>query len=126
MPLHDLESHHQEQPTFGGSAYFELPTLGTFSTPATEGDKLPFFCNICGKGFTQSGPRRRHIKAVHRMGRAIKCPMCDQYETFRKDTLRQHLHHGHRLGSMDTCPFCGLNHTNLVTHVLEMHKSDAV
>ena len=100
---------------------FSLPSLDVSSSQSSDPPDDRFACDICGKYFAQKAHQNRHMKAVHRLGRVIQCPLCDEYKTFRKDTLRQHLHHGHRLGAQDICPLCGLNHYHVVAHVLEVH-----
>ena len=78
-------------------------------------------CTICGKLFSQAGHQKRHMQTVHKLGNKMKCPLCNRYETVRRDVLRQHMYAVHTLNYATACPICGIMHTDITHHVLRNH-----
>lgn len=56
-------------------------------------NKLPYFCSICGQGFTEKDHFEGHMNR-HNNFKAHKCPHCSHEFTY-KTSLRRHIRHRH-------------------------------
>ena len=87
-----------------------------------------FDCEICGKSFSHSRHRDRHVASVHKTGKRLKCPLCPVHNNGRKDNMRTHLRkvHGFLPEHEGTCPVCMLTMSNLLEHMVNDHVMDDV
>ncbi|XP_012941397.1 zinc finger protein 236 isoform X16 [Aplysia californica] len=65
-----------------------------------HGDRMPFTCRLCGKGFLSHSGRSHHLKAHE--GRKFSCPICDS-KFKQKAHMRTHLKGIHKVAQ---CPKC--------------------
>jgi len=56
-------------------------------------NKLPYFCSVCGQGFTEKDHFEGHMNR-HNNFKAHKCPHCSHEFTY-KTSLRRHIRHRH-------------------------------
>ena len=82
-----------------------------------------YSCNLCPKTFKQCGHRDRHLASVHKMGKQLQCPLCDNYETARKDSVRKHMRtvHGIDAEIEGECPICNGMFINVLGHLMCEH-----
>uniref|UniRef100_A0A0B6ZLT3 C2H2-type domain-containing protein n=2 Tax=Arion vulgaris TaxID=1028688 RepID=A0A0B6ZLT3_9EUPU len=65
-----------------------------------HGEKMPYTCNLCGKGYLSTSGLSRHMQS-HK-GKTFMCPICDSKFT-QKFTVKSHLRTVHGLDQCINC-----------------------
>merc|ERR1712080_236072 len=83
----------------------------------------PYYCETCGKCFSQKSNVKQHIEDVHVKTKKFSCEVCDKRFS-QKVTLTEHMrvHSGERLFVCEACGKSFSRKSALTRHMEDVHE----